>query len=112
MWLVFGVKSSAMVTFAGAPVVGAAWGLGLGEEHAVRKMANTETAASAGAIVKRVRDFMRAIAPHFFVLRAFTECIPCVREVDLRCENPQSVEHHPIVWGIVRNMICRRSDVK
>lgn len=102
-----------MVTFAGAAVVGAACGLALGEEHPARNMATTETAASAGATVKRVRDSMGAIVPHSFALRAFSQRLPWLTlEADLRYENQQSVDPHPIVWGIVRNMSCRRTDAK
>ena len=102
-----------MVTFAVAAGVGAACGLALGEEHPARNMATTETAASAGATVKRVRDSMSAIVPHSFALRAFTQRLPWLRlEVDLRYENQHSVDQQPIVWGIVRNMSCRRIDAK
>jgi hypothetical protein len=56
---------------------------------------------------------MGAIVPHSFALRAFSQRLPWLTlEADLRYENQQSVDQQPIVWGIVRNMSCRRSDAK
>jgi hypothetical protein len=60
-----------MVTFAGAAVVGAACGVALGEEHPARKMANIETVARAGVMVKRFRRSMSAIVPHSFCVASF-----------------------------------------
>jgi hypothetical protein len=56
---------------------------------------------------------MGAIVPHSFALRAFSQRLPWLTlEADLRYENQQSVDAQPIVWGIVRNMSCRRTDAK